>query len=76
VKSLQVGRPQGGALSVGAVEGFVARATELAENVTAAGALVPAEETELHPEASGRVISINLPEGRSVKKGEFAAQNI
>jgi membrane fusion protein (multidrug efflux system) len=65
------GPPQGGALSVGAVEGFVARATELAENVTAAGTLVPAEETELHPEASGRVVSINLPEGRSVKKGDL-----
>jgi membrane fusion protein (multidrug efflux system) len=32
---------------------------------------VPAEETELHPEASGRVVSLNLPEGKTVKKGDL-----
>jgi len=65
------GPPTGGSLAVSAVEGFITRTTELAENVTAAGALVPAEETELHPEASGRVTAINLPEGRSVKRGDL-----
>lgn len=59
------------ALSITAVEGFVAKATVLSERVTASGNLVPAEETELHPEASGRVVSLNLPEGRSVRKGEL-----
>lgn len=57
--------------AVAAVEGFVAKPTVLTENVTASGTLIPAEETELHPEASGRVVSINLPEGRSVRKGEL-----
>ncbi len=70
------GAPGGGtmgkpALSVSSVEGFVAKPSVLTENVTASGNLVPAEETELHPEASGRVISLNLPEGRLVRKGEL-----
>ncbi|MBX2893652.1 MAG: efflux RND transporter periplasmic adaptor subunit [Saprospiraceae bacterium] len=58
-------------LNVTAVEGFVVRPTQLTESVTASGTLIPAEETELHPEASGRVVSINLPEGRSVRKGDL-----
>jgi membrane fusion protein (multidrug efflux system) len=57
--------------NVTAVEGFVAKAAPLTETVTASGTLIPAEETELHPEATGRVVSINLPEGRNVRKGEL-----
>ena len=57
--------------NVTSVEGFVAKPTALTETVTASGTLIPAEETELHPEATGRVVSINLPEGRSVRKGEL-----
>jgi membrane fusion protein (multidrug efflux system) len=53
------------------VEGFIAKPTELSEGVTASGSLIPGEETELHPEASGRVVLINLPEGKLVKKGEL-----
>lgn len=57
--------------NVTAVEGFVVKPTPLTESVTASGTLIPAEETELHPEATGRVVNINLPEGRSVRKGEL-----
>ena len=53
------------------IEGFVVKTSSLSENVTASGALMPAEETELHAEASGRAIRINLPEGKMVKKGEI-----
>jgi membrane fusion protein, multidrug efflux system len=52
------------------VEGFVVKTSVLAEEVAAGGTLTPGEETELHPEAAGRVVSINLPEGKSVRKGE------
>ncbi len=58
-------------LSVSAVEGFTAKPSVLTENVTASGTILAAEETELHPEASGRVVRLNLPEGRSVRKGEL-----
>ena len=60
-----------GALSVTSVEGFVAKPMVLTERVTASGNLLPSEETELHPEASGRVVRLNLPEGRVVRKGEL-----
>lgn len=58
-------------LSVSAVEGFIAKPSVLTENVTASGSILAAEETELHPEASGRVVRLNLPEGRSVRKGDL-----
>ncbi len=63
--------PKGAALSVTAVEGFVAKPSVLTARVTASGNLLPTEETELHPEASGRVVSLHLPEGRVVRKGEL-----
>lgn len=62
-------RPAG--FNVSAVEGYVVKPGALIEAVTASGTLIPAEETELHPEATGRVVSLNLPEGRSVRKGEL-----
>lgn len=59
------------AFAIQAVEGFIARTTVLTEGATASGTLIPAEETELHPEASGRVVVINLPEGKTVHKGDL-----
>ncbi len=53
------------------VEGYVVKPMALTEKVTAGGTLLSGEETELHPEASGRVVSINLPEGKHVSKGEL-----
>lgn len=57
------------AYTVTSIEGFVVRSSVLTEQITATGTLVPDEETQLHPEASGRVTYINLPEGRAVRKG-------
>lgn len=54
-----------------AVEGFVVKTSALSNNITASGTLLSQEETELHPEASGRVVRINLPEGGRVRKGEL-----
>lgn len=62
-------RPAG--FNVTSVEGYVVKPGALIEAVTASGTLIPAEETELHPEATGRVVSFNLPEGRTVRKGEL-----
>ncbi|MCY7330698.1 MAG: biotin/lipoyl-binding protein, partial [Saprospiraceae bacterium] len=62
----------GGAnLSVTSVEGYIVKPSTLSENITASGTLLSAEETELHPEASGRVTYINLPEGKTVRKGQL-----
>jgi len=63
--------PKSASLTVSAVDGYVVKTSTLTERVTATGNLLPVEETELHPEASGRVVQFNLPEGRSVRKGEL-----
>jgi RND family efflux transporter, MFP subunit len=63
--------PRSAALNVSAVEGFIVKTSPLSEQVTASGSLLPAEETELHPEATGRAVQLNLPEGKSVRKGDL-----
>ena len=65
------GKPDRASYKVVSVEGFIVRPATLNANLTASGTLLPMEETELHPEASGRVVSLNLPEGKSVRKGEL-----
>ena len=57
------------ALTVSSVQGYVVKQSVLSEQISASGTIVPAEETELHPEYSGRVVTLNLPEGAAVKKG-------
>lgn len=60
--------------AVNAVSGYIVSPSRLTEGITASGSLLPVEETELHPEASGRIISLNLPEGRAVKQGDLLAK--
>jgi membrane fusion protein, multidrug efflux system len=51
------------------VDWVVVKPTELSEKITVSGTIKPSEETVLLSEISGRVIKINLPEGKAVKKG-------
>jgi membrane fusion protein (multidrug efflux system) len=51
------------------VEWTIVKASVLQETITVSGTLKPYEETELQPEVSGRVVKINLPEGKYVKQG-------
>jgi membrane fusion protein, multidrug efflux system len=51
------------------VDWMIAKPVELAENISVSGTIKPAEETTLLSEISGRVIKLNLPEGKTVKKG-------
>lgn len=62
-------QPAKAAFTVTSIEGYIAKTGPLTAAVTASGSLVAAEETILHPEASGRVVTINLPEGKMVAKG-------
>lgn len=50
-------------------EGFVVRTTSLSENIEVPGTLLPFEVTEIRPEISGRVVSMNIPEGGNVQQG-------
>ena len=50
-------------------EGYIVKPCILDQSISVSGTLKPFEETILMPDVSGRVISINLPEGKFVKKG-------
>jgi membrane fusion protein, multidrug efflux system len=51
------------------VEAFIVNPSVLDQSITISGTLKPFEETVIMPEVAGRVVSINLQEGKSVKKG-------
>ena len=50
-------------------EGFVARLRPLNESIEAPGTLLPFETTEIRPEISGRIVELNIPEGKLVSRG-------
>lgn len=52
-----------------AVDAVIAKPSLLANQITVSGSLLAFEEVALMSEMSGRVVLINLPEGRPVKKG-------
>ncbi|HEY3389327.1 MAG TPA: biotin/lipoyl-binding protein, partial [Prolixibacteraceae bacterium] len=51
------------------VEAFIVNPSVLDQSITISGTLIPFEETVIMPEVSGRVVTINLQEGKTVKKG-------
>lgn len=51
------------------VEGFAVKTSSVSEAVEVPGTLLPAEETQIRTEVSGRIIQLNLPEGTVVPKG-------
>ncbi|MEI6696089.1 MAG: efflux RND transporter periplasmic adaptor subunit [Bacteroidota bacterium] len=51
------------------VSGYVVKPTLLINEISVSGSLLPYEEIALMSEVSGRVVFINLPEGKLVKKG-------
>ena len=51
------------------VEGYIVKPTVLDQSITVSGTLKSYEETVLMPDVAGRVILINLPEGKFVIKG-------
>jgi len=51
------------------VEWTVVKSSVLQETISVSGKLIPFEATTLQPEVSGRVVKINLPEGKYVKQG-------
>ncbi|MCU0354374.1 MAG: efflux RND transporter periplasmic adaptor subunit [Cytophagales bacterium] len=62
------GPPPGGPQEIN-IQGFVAKTRNLTNNVVASGTLVAAEQIELHPEVSGRIIRLNINEGKPVAAG-------
>lgn len=53
------------------VDGYIVRPTVLLNEISVSGSLLPYEEVSLMSEIAGRVVFINLPEGKLVKKGSL-----
>lgn len=51
------------------VDAYVVTPEILSQNIEMPGSLLPYEETELHPEVSGRVTAINFKEGAATGQG-------
>src|SRR5688572_28635490 len=56
------------------VDVYIVQPRPLSENLELPGSLIPYEETEIHPEVSGRVVALNVREGNFVGKGAVLAQ--
>ncbi|MEO6705256.1 MAG: efflux RND transporter periplasmic adaptor subunit, partial [Ginsengibacter sp.] len=50
-------------------EAYVINPIVLNANILVAGSLLPFEETEIHPEVSGKVVQVSIREGAFVKRG-------
>ena len=53
------------------VEGFLVETHSESENIEIPGSLLPVEETQIRPEVSGRIVTLNIQEGTFVKKGSL-----
>jgi membrane fusion protein (multidrug efflux system) len=51
------------------VDGFIVSPHAVSDNIEVPGSLLPAEETQIRAEVSGRITQMNIEEGTFVKKG-------
>jgi len=70
----QPGGGQGGQQPPMAVDIFVIKPTLINEKIEVSGNLEANETTEIHPEISGRLVQLNIAEGKFVKKGALLAK--
>jgi membrane fusion protein (multidrug efflux system) len=57
-----------------AVDIYIVKPTFINEKIEVPGSLMANESTEIHPEISGRLVQLNIAEGRSVSKGFLLAK--
>lgn len=56
------------------VDGYIVQTKTLSESIEIPGTIVADQSTEIHPEVSGRIISLNVREGAQVGKGAVIAK--
>jgi membrane fusion protein (multidrug efflux system) len=56
------------------VDVIIAKPTAVSNIIEANGTVIANESVELHPEATGKLIYLNIPEGRYITKGTVLAQ--
>lgn len=70
-KPTAAGRANAGPMNVDA---YIVKAQNFAENIEVPGTIIANESTEIHPEVSGRIVRLNVAEGRYVSKGTLLAK--
>ncbi len=65
---------QGPANAPLSVEGYLVQASVLNSTIQVAGSLLPFEETEIHPEVPGKIVSLSIKEGAVVSRGTLLAK--
>lgn len=60
--------------SVMKVEGYVVKPMPVSDKAELPGSIIANETTEIHPEISGRLVYLNLSEGRTVGRGTLLAK--
>ncbi|MFN8276035.1 MAG: efflux RND transporter periplasmic adaptor subunit [Chitinophagales bacterium] len=61
--------PPPATMPVANITGYVVSPEKMEHSVEASGTIIPLEETELHPEISGRITFLQIPEGLAVAAG-------
>jgi len=56
------------------VDAFVVTPTNISERIDVPGTLIANEATDIHPEISGRLVQLNVQEGKFVKQGALLAK--
>ncbi len=56
------------------VDGYIVKTEPFAEIIEVPGSIIANETTEIHPEVSGRIVQLNVAEGRYVSKGALLAK--
>ncbi|WP_165823788.1 efflux RND transporter periplasmic adaptor subunit [Pseudochryseolinea flava] len=51
------------------VDGFIVHPQSVSDDIQVPGSLLPAEETQIRAEVSGRIVKLNIEEGSTVQKG-------
>lgn len=56
------------------VDAYIVKAQAFAENIEVPGNIIANESTEIHPEVSGRIVRLNVAEGKFVTQGTLLAK--
>jgi len=56
------------------VDAFVVKPTSISERIDVPGTLIANEATDIHPEISGRIVQLNVDEGKFVTQGALLAK--
>jgi len=56
------------------VEGYIVKPMMVSDKAELPGSIIANEETEIHPEISGRLVYLNINEGKTVGKGALLAK--